>query len=215
MIGAVAAIMIVDRQIQTQGTWVITAQSNGLPIFDSDELGLKFGMTDQWFIVQYPCRSVVDGETFFIQAREDGAPVDYSFQLNNNQVLSTKGVCIAAQAKSAKPITRIRYGEISKRGLIWERETELSLPDTFKPMELSDAVWDRGIARGSGAELLVPAAGFARLFIRVGDHIELTPSDRRTVTAISSAGDARVIVLDGAPIRFAEASVPPLRIIRQ
>jgi hypothetical protein len=215
IIAAVAAIMIVDRQIQTQGTWVISAQNNGLPIFESDELGLKLHMTDQWFIVQYRCRSVRDDETFFIQADEDGADVDYSFPLTNHQVLSTKGVCIAAQAKSGKPITRLRFGEFSKRGLVWERDTPIALPETFKPEEVSNGIWDRGIARASGTDLLMAADGFGRLFIRVGDHIELSSSDRRTVTAISSMGNAKVIVVDGAPIRFAAGDIPPIKIVRQ
>ena len=119
-----------DRRIKTQGTWAITAHANGFPIFESEELGLQFRMTDQWFTVQYRCGSVSDSAQFLIQAYEAGTPVDYGFRLIDKQIISDKARCISVQAKSDRPISRMHFGEISRQGMIWERDTPISLPDS-------------------------------------------------------------------------------------
>jgi hypothetical protein len=80
---------------------------------------------------------------------------------------------------------------------------------------LSDANWDRGINRSSGTDLLVPADAFGRLFLKKGMDIELSPSDRRTITGIVSAGSSKVISVDGTPIKIGEAAIAPIRIIRK
>lgn len=215
IVSAFVAIYVADRKIKTQGTWAITAHANGFPIFESEELGLQFRMTDQWFTVQYQCRSVSDGDPFFIQAYEGSTPVEYGFRLIDKQVISDKARCISVQAKSDRPISRIHFGEISNRTMLWERDTPVVLPDAFTLEQLTNEDWDRGINRSSGTELLVPADEFGRLLIGKGDHIEFSSSDRRTITGISSAGNAKVISIDGAPIRVGGGSSPPIRIIRE
>jgi hypothetical protein len=215
IIGVIAGIHFADRRIKTQGTWAITAHANGLPIFESEELGLQFRMTDQWFTVQYRCGAVSDSVRFLIQAYEAGTPVDYGFRLIEKQIISNKDRCISVQAKSDRPISRMHFGEISRQGMIWERDTPISLPAAFTPEQFSDANWDRGISRASGTELLVPADEFGRLFIGKGDHIEFSSSDRRTITDIAAAGNSKVISVDGAPIRVGEGGLAPIRIIRK
>jgi hypothetical protein len=215
IIGAIVAVSVADRKIKTQGTWVIAAHANGFPIFESEELGLQFRMTDQWFTVQHQCNSVRDGEPFFIQAYEGNTLVDYSFRLIDKQIISDKARCISAQAKSDRPISRIHFGEFSKQGMVWERDTPISLPEALTLDRFSDQNWDRGISRASGTELLVPADEFGRLIIRKGDHIEVSASDRRTITGISSAGNSKVISLDGPPIRVRDGSIPSIRIVRE
>ena len=215
IIGVIAGIHFADRRIKTQGTWAITAHANGLPIFESEELGLQFRMNDQWFTVQYRCGSVSDGEQFLIQAYEGGTTVDYGFRLIDKQIISNKDRCISVQAKSDRPISRMHFGEISRQGMIWERDMPISLPAAFTPEQLSDADWDRGISRASGTELLVPVNEFGRLILKKGDHIEFSSSDRRTITGIASAGNSKVITIDGPPIRVGDGSIPPIRIIRE
>jgi len=215
VIGLIVGIKLADRRITTQGTWAITAHANGLPIFESEDLGLQFRMTDQWFTVQYRCGAVSDDTQFFIQAYEDSTPVDYGFRLIDKQIISAKTGCLSVQAKSDRPISRMHFGEISRQGMIWERDTPISLPAAFTPERFSDANWDRGISRASGTELLVPAEIFGHLFIGKGDHIELSSSDRRTITGVGSAGNSKVISVDGPPIRVGEGGLPPVRIIRK
>lgn len=215
VIGLIVGIKLADRRITTQGTWAITAHANGLPIFESEDLGLQFRMTDQWFTVQYRCGAVSDGTQFFIQAYEDSTPVDYGFRLIDKQIISAKTGCLSVQAKSDRPISRMHFGEISRQGMILERDTPISLPAAFTPERFSDANWDRGISRASGTELLVPAEIFGHLFIGKGDHIELSSSDRRTITGVGSAGNSKVISVDGPPIRVGEGGLPPVRIIRK
>jgi len=215
VIGLIVGIKLADRRITTQGTWAITAHANGLPIFESEDLGLQFRMTDQWFTVQYRCGAVSDDTQFFIQAYEDSTPVDYGFRLIDKQIISAKTGCLSVQAKSDRPISRMHFGEISRQGMIWERDTPISLPAAFTPQRFSDANWDRGISRASGTELLVPAEIFGHLFIGKGDHIELSSSDRRTITGVVSAGNSKVISVDGPPIRVGEGGLPPVRIIRK
>jgi hypothetical protein len=214
VIAAIAAVPIADRRIKTQGTWAIAAHANGFPIFESEELGLQFRMTEQWFTVQYRCSSVRDGEPFLIRAYEGDTLVNYDFVLIDKQIIADKFGCISALAKSDTPISQIHYGEFSK-GVIWERDTTISLPDAFTLEPLSDANWDRGINRSSGTDLLVPADAFGRLFLKKGMDIELSPSDRRTITGIVSAGSSKVISVDGTPIKIGEAAIAPIRIIRK
>ncbi|HEX3116128.1 MAG TPA: hypothetical protein VHQ48_11655 [Bradyrhizobium sp.] len=215
VIGLIVGIKLADRRITTQGTWAITAHANGLPIFESEDLGLQFRMTDQWFTVQYRCGAVSDDTQFFIQAYEDSTPLDYGFRLIDKQIISAKTGCLSVQAKSNRPISRMHFGEISRQGMIWERDTPISLPAAFTPQRFSDANWDRGISRASGTELLVPAEIFGHLFIGKGDHIELSSSDRRTITGVVSAGNSKVISVDGPPIRVGEGGLAPVKIIRK
>ena len=54
-VGLIVGIQVADKKIKTQGTWAIAAHAAGLSIFESEEVGLQFRMTDQFFTVQYRC----------------------------------------------------------------------------------------------------------------------------------------------------------------
>ena len=215
ILGVALAVYFADRTIETQGTWVIGSHADATPVFKSDELGVDFRMNDQWFILQYQCRIVGSGETFFIRIEEGNAAANYDFRLGDRQVFARKGECFSAEPKPDRRFSKIRYGQMSGQKVIWERETQFSFPDSFTPEQLTNADWDRGISRPAGTELLVPTENFAGLFIAVGDHIELSPSDRHTVKRIASFGPGTVIFLDGPPIRPAEGIVPSFKIIRE
>jgi hypothetical protein len=215
IVGAAVAIRVIDKKIETAGAWVITEHANAAPIFENPSLGIEFRMSNAWFTLLYPCSARPPNRLFQIDAEQDGKSVDYSFELNRNQVLASKGTCIAAQAKSDRPVTRLRFGETASGTQIWRREAAIALPDTFRPEPLSNADWDRGVKRGSGAELLVNDNDFGRLLIKKGDEVLISPTDRRTITAIISAGNSKVLTLDGALIGLAEGVDPVFGIVRK
>jgi hypothetical protein len=208
-------VYFADRTIETQGTWVIRSHADATPIFKSDELGVDFRMNDQWFIIQYRCGIVSSGETFFIRIDQGNAVANYDFRLGDRQVFARKGECFSAEPKTDRRFSKIHYGQMSGQKVVWERATQLSFPDSFTPEQFTNVDWDRGISRPAGTELLVSSENFAGLFIAVGDHLELSPSDRHTVKRISSFGVGTVIFLDGPPIRLAEGIVPRFKIVRQ
>jgi hypothetical protein len=214
LVGAVIALNLIDRKIETTGTWVINEQANAAPIFDSEQMGVDFRMSNEWFTVEYPCPADPANVTFKISAEQDGATVDYSFRMDANQVFRRKGTCIAAQSKSDRPVSRISFGEISKQGLIWQRDATIALPDTFKPQPLSNSDWDRGVSR-SRSELLLEGADFSRLLIKKGDEVRISSTDRRTIVSIASAGLSKVLMLEGAPIRLADGVAAEFGIIRK
>jgi hypothetical protein len=215
LVGAAVAIRVVDKKIETAGTWVITEHANAVPIFENPSLGIEFRMSNEWFTLLYPCSARPPNRLVQIYAEQDGKTVDYSFELGRNQVLASKGTCIAAQAKSDRPVTQIHLGETASGNQVWRRDATVSLPDTFKPEPLSNADWDRGISRASGLELLVSNNDFGRLLIKKGDRVLISPTDPRTITSIASAGNSEVITLDGTPIHLAEGVDPIFGIIRK
>lgn len=214
-IGAAVAIYFADRTIQTQGTWAVTEHASGAPIYESDDHSIDFRMTGQWFLVLYDCRIAGSGETFFVRADDGDEVRKYDFRLADRQVFSTKGRCVAAQAKTDQRFVTIRFGQMSDQRVIWERENQFTYPDTFAPQQLTNVDWDRGISRSTGTELLVLAENFASLFIRVGDQIELASSEPHRVKKISAGGPSTMIFLDGPPIRPTEGTVPSFKIIRE
>jgi hypothetical protein len=215
LVVAAVGIRLVDKKIETAGTWVITEHANAAPIFESTTQGIEFRMNNAWFTLLYPCSARPPDRRFDIAAEQDGQSVDYGFELDRNQVLSSKGTCIAAQAKSDRPITRIHFGEAFRRGGIWQRDATISLPDKFTPEPLTNEDWDRGVKRGAAAELLVNNSDFGRLLIKKGDEVSVSSTDRRTITAISSAGDSKILALDGAPIGFTGQGPPVFGIVRK
>jgi hypothetical protein len=215
LVGAAIAIRIVDKRIETAGTWVITEHANAAPIFESGSLGIEFRMSNAWFTLRYPCSARPPFRIFRIDAEQDGKTVDYEFEVGRNLVLSDKGTCIAAQAKSDRPIARIHFGELSNVGQVWQRDATISLPDRFKPEALSSEEWDRGVKRSSAPQLLLDDKNFGRLLIKSGDEVLISSTDRRTITSISSAGGLTVLTLDGAPIHLAEGDDPVFGIIRK
>lgn len=215
LVGAAVAIRVVDKKIETTGTWVIMEHANAVPIFESLSRGIEFRMNTDWFTLLYPCSARPPDRIFQIGAEQDGKTVDYDFEPGRNQVLSSKGTCIAAQAKSDRPITRIHFGEVSRAGQIWQRDAIISLPDTFSPGALSNEDWDRGVRRGSRPELYLDDNNFGRLLIKKGDHVLISAADKRTIISITSAGDSKVLTLDGAPIQLAREGTPEFGIIRK
>ena len=215
LLGAAVVIRVIDKNIETAGTWVITEHANAAPIFENPVLGIEFRMSNAWFTLLYPCSARPPNRLVQIAAEQDGKSIDYSFELYRNQVLASKGTCIAAQAKSDRPVTRIKIGETAGGVQVWRREATIALPDTFKPESVSNADWDRGVKRGSGAELLVNNNDFGRLLIKKGDQVLISQADPRTITAIASAGNSKVLTLDGAPIQLAEGANPVFGIVRK
>jgi hypothetical protein len=213
-VGALVALRQIDRRIETTGTWAITEHAGGVPIFESDSLGIELRMTNQWFTVSYPCREDPQDTMFDIHAEQDGATVDYSFPVNTNQVFAHKGKCLAARGKSDRPVSRIHFGETSRQSTVWQRDAAISLPDTFKPAHFTDADWDRGVNR-TAAELLMIGEDFGRLLIKTGDEVLISPTDQRMVTSILSFGTSKVVKLDGAPIHPPEGQTPSFGIIRK
>jgi hypothetical protein len=215
IVGTAIAVRAVDKKTETAGTWVITEHANAVPIFESGSLGLEFRMSNDWFTVQYPCSARPPDRIFAIEAEQDGKPVDYSFEVVRNQVLASGGKCVDAQPKTDRPVTRIKAGESGPQGVIWRRDVTISLPDTFKPEAVSNADWDRGVNRASGLQILVADSDFGQLLIKKGDEVQLSPTDRRIITAIGAAGISRVLTLDGAPIHLAEGDQPVFGITRK
>jgi len=215
LVGAAIAIRVVDKRIETAGTWVITEHANAAPIFESPSLGIEFRMSNDWFTLRYPCATRPPFRIFQIDAEQDGKMVDYEFEVGRNQVLSSGGTCIAARAKSDRPVTRIHFGELSNVGQVWQRDATISLPDTFKPEALTNEDWDRGVKRNSAPQLLLGSNDFGRLLIKRGDQVLISSTDRRTITSIASAGGLSILNLGGAPIHLAEGNDPVFGIIRK
>jgi hypothetical protein len=215
LVTAAILIRVVDKKTETAGTWVITEHANAFRIFENASLGIEFRMTTGWFTLLYPCSARPPDRIFQIDAEQDGKPVDYDFAINRNQVLSSKGTCIAAQAKSDRPIARIHFGEASRVGQVWQRDATISLPDTFSPGALSNQDWDRGVTRGSPPELYLDDSDFGRLLIKKGDQVLVSSTDKRAITSITAAGGAIVLTLDGAPIQLASEGTPAFGIVRK
>ena len=215
LVGAAIVIRVVDKRIETAGTWVITEHANAAPIFESPSLGIEFRMSNDWFTLRYPCSARPPFRIFQIGAEQDGKTVDYDFEVSRNQVLSSGGTCIAAQAKSDRPIAKIHLGELSNVGQVWQRDATISLPDTFKPAAISNEMWDRGVKRGSAPALALESDNFGRLLIKREDQVQISPNDRRTITAITLAYGFSILELDGAPIHLSEGDDPVFGIIRK
>lgn len=214
----VGAIYLADRRIQTEGTWVLSVHSKGIPLFESEDVGIEFRMTDQWFTVQYDCRVAASSEGFFIHAYEGDVLTRYDFKLGDKQIYAKKNKCFYAQAKADRPFSRINFGAMSKRAPLWEHEALVSIPDSFTLEQVTDAEWDHGVNRTTGTEFLLRADSFGRLFLKKGDHIQLSPSDQRAIVGISSDGPQgiyRKLSINGAPVKPADVNIAPIRIVRQ
>jgi hypothetical protein len=215
---AVAAIFLADRRIQTEGTWVLSVHSKAIPLFESEDLGIEFRMTDQWFTVQYDCRVAASSDSFFIDAYEGDELTKYDFKLRDKQIYEKKNKCFYAQAKANRPYSRINFGARSKQSLLWQHETLFSIPDSLTLEQVTDAEWDHGINRTTGTEFLLRSDSFLQLFLKKGDHIQLSPSDRRTIMEISSDGPQNVykkLSIDGTAVSAADVGNVPIKIIRQ
>jgi hypothetical protein len=212
---AVAAIYLSDRLMQSERTWVLSAHAKGIPLFESEDLGVEFRSSDQWFTVQYDCSVAASIDSFFIRAYEGDAPTDYSFNLRDKQIYKKKYKCFYAQAKADRPYSRVNFGAMSKRTLLWEREALISIPDSLTLEPFTDANWDHGINRSSGTEFLLPANSFGRLSLKKGDRLQLSSSDQRTIIGISSADPYKIVSIDGGPVKSADVGTAPIRIIRQ
>jgi hypothetical protein len=211
----IAAIYFSDWRTQTERTWVLSAHAKGVPLFESEDLGVEFRMADQWFTVQYDCGVAASIESFFVRAYEGEARTDYTFKLRDRQIYAKRNKCFYAQAKADRPYSRIEFGVTSTRAVVWEREALIPIPDSLTLEQLTDANWDHGINRSSGTDFLLRADSFGRLFLKKGDHLQLSSSDQRTVTGISSAGPYIIVSIDGAPVKSADAGIAPMKIIRQ
>lgn len=210
-----AAIYLADRLMQSERIWVLSIHAKGIPLFESQDLGVEFRMTDQWFTVQYDCGVAASIDSFFIRAYEGDAPADYGFRLKDKQIYAKRNKCFYAQAKADRPYSRIGFGAMSTRATFWEREALIQIPDSLTLEQLTDENWDHGINRSSGTEVLLRVDSFNRLFLRKGDRLQLSSSDQRTVTGISPLGPYTIVSVDGAPVKSADAGIAPIKIIRQ
>ena len=215
VVGAAGAIRLIDKKIETAGTWVITEHANAFPVFENPSLGIEFRMSNQWFTLLYPCSARPPGRTFEIRAEQDGKTVNYDFEETRKLVLSSGGRCIAARAKSGAPIARMHIGESSAVGRSWNCDVSVALPDTLSPAAFSNAEWDRGVGRGQTAELMLDNDVFGRLLIKTGDGVLVSPTDQRTIVSTGSFGDSKVLKLDGAPIRVPPGQTPVFGIDRK
>ena len=66
---AAGAIRLIDKKIETAGTWVITEHANAFPVFENPSLGIEFRMSNQWFTLLYPCSARPPKRTFEIRGR--------------------------------------------------------------------------------------------------------------------------------------------------
>jgi hypothetical protein len=214
----IAAIWLADRRIQTEGIWVLSVHSKAMPLFESEDLGIEFRMTDQWFTVQYDCRVAASSTGFFIHAYEGGVVTEYGFDLRDKKIYEKKNKCFYAQPKADRPFSRIDFGALSKASTLWEHDASIIIPDSFMLEQVTDAEWDHGVNRTSGRELLVRADAFGKLFLKAGDQIQIAGSPRRTITRIASDGPQNVyknLSIDGAAVSAADAGAAPIRIFRQ
>lgn len=211
---AIGAIYVSDRLTQAERAWVVSMHSKGIPLFEGDDLGIQFRMTDQWFTIQYDCdvAALIDG--FLINAYEGDASTDYSFKLADRLVYTRNYKCFYAQPKADRPFTRIAFGAMSKGTPVWQRETPIAIPDSMTLDQRTDAEWDHGILRSTGAELLLPEDNFLRLFLRKGDRLQFGSSGQRTITGISTVGPFKWLAVD-APVKLADVGDVPIKIIRQ
>ena len=175
IVGTAVAIRLVDKKIETAGTWVITEHANAFPVFENPSLGIEFRMSNQWFTLLYPVFRPAARANIRDQGRAGRQDGRLQFRGDRNQVLSSGGKCIAAQAKSDAPITHIHFGENSSKGPIWNRDVTISLPDTFSPAAFTNAEWDRGVSRGPTPELMLDTDYFGRLLIKTGDQVLISP----------------------------------------
>jgi hypothetical protein len=210
----IAAIWLADRRIQTEGTWVLSVHSRAMPLFESEDLGIEFRMSNQWFTVQYDCRVAASSTGFFIHAYEGGVRTEYGFDLRDKKIYEKKNKCFYAQAKADRPFSRIDFGALSKGSTLWEHDASIAIPDSFTLDQVTDAEWDHGVNRTSGTELLVRADSFLRLFLRKGDRLQLASSGQRTITGISTVGPFKWLAID-APVKLADVGDAPIKIIRQ
>jgi hypothetical protein len=215
IVGTGIAIRVVDKNIETAGTWAITEHANAFPIFESSALGIDFRMSNDWFTLQYPCSGRPPQRIFVIKAMQDGKLVNYDIDVVRDQVFSEKGKCIAALAKSDRLVTEIYFGEGSKEGVSFHRSATISAPDTLMPEAVSNADWDRGINRESGTEILLAGSDFDRLMIKKGDGVQISPTDRRIIVSIEAVGPSRMLTLDGSPIHLADGVTPVFGIVRK
>ena len=215
IVGTAIAIRVVDKKTETKGTWAITEHTNAAPIFESSSLGLEFRMSNDWFTVLYRCSDASQDRRFEIEAEQDGKAVNYSFEVYRNQVLASGNKCIGAQAKSNRPVSRIHFGESGNKGAIWQRDATISMPDSFTPEALTNDDWDRGVSRNAPPRLLLADSDFVRLLIKKGDQVQISSTDSRTITSVSSDGGATVLKLDGAPISLDAGATTAFGIIRK
>jgi hypothetical protein len=211
----VAAIYVSDRLLQTEKTWVVAAHAKGIPLFESQDLGVEVRMADQWFTLQYDCGVAASVDGFFVRAYEGDTRTDYIFKLSDRQVYAKNHKCFYAQAKADRPYSRVSFGATSAHNLIWERDALIPIPDALTLEPLTDANWEHGVNRSSGTEFLLRTDFFGRLFLKKGDHLQISSSDQRAVTAILSLGPYTTVSVDGAPVKSADAGIAPIRIIRQ
>lgn len=121
-----AVIMMLDRNVDAKGVWVLQAHARGTPIFADRDIGVDFRMGEDWFTVEYDCRQVSPQDVFVLRAFDGEAASDYDFRLRERAVATPgTGKCYYAQPRRPGRVTRVEFGLNSDRRMIWHREAVL------------------------------------------------------------------------------------------
>jgi len=211
----VALVFVLDRRIDSKGTWVLQAHAHGTRLFADADIGVDLRMTDNWFTVEYACDRTSPSDVFLLRTTNAGAETNYDFRLVERSVTATAtGKCYYAQAKSRSPFTRLEVAIQSGRRIEWHREIDFAVRDAFTPDALTDANWDHGLLRSTGKELLLKTDDFLPLSLHVGDILEFAASGQRKLAAVDFSGPYVRLQLEGASLT-ADDVKGAVKIVRQ
>jgi hypothetical protein len=212
----VVLVVVLDRRIDTRGTWILQAHAHGTPVFADADIGVDMRMTDTWFTVEYLCDRTAPSDVFKLRTTSAGKETNYDFRLAEHKVTSIGNwKCYYAQAKGRSPFTRLDIGLESDRRTIWHREINFTVRDVFTIDALTDANWDHGLLRSNDKELLLKTQDFLPLSLHVGDVLEFAASGPRKVASLDFSVRLYVrVALEGAPLT-AEDARAPVKIVRQ
>jgi hypothetical protein len=216
IVATVVLVLVLDRRIDTRGTWILRAHAHGTPVFADADIGVDMRMTDSWFTVEYLCDRTAPPDVFKLRAINAGKETNYDFRLAEHEVTSIGNwKCYYAQAKGRSPFTRLDIGLESGRRIVWHREINFTVRDEFTMDAFTDVNWDHGLLRSTGKELLLKMQDFLPLALHVGDVLEFAASGPRKVASFDFAIRPYVRVeVEGAPLT-AEDTKAPVKIVRQ
>lgn len=205
IVATVALILVLDRRIDSAGMWVLRAHAHGTPVFTDAEIGVDLRVTDTWFTVEYVCDRASPTDVFLLRTTNAGAETNRDFRFADRKITAAvNGKCYYAQAKERSPFTRLNIGLQSGRRIVWNREINFTVPDTFTIDTLTDQNWDHGLLRSTGMELLLKMEDFVRLSLHVGDVLELTGSAQRRIASLDFVAQYVRVGIEGPAITVEE-----------
>jgi hypothetical protein len=201
IVATVALVFVLDRRIDSKGSWVLQAHAHGTRLFADADISVDLRMTDTWFTVEYACDRTSPSDVFLLRTTTAGAETNYDFRLIERSVTATaNGKCYYAQAKSRSPFTRLEVGFQSGRRIEWHREIGFTVRDAFMVDALADSNWDHGLLRSTGKELLLKIDDFLPLSLHVGDALEFAASGQRKLASVDFSGPYVRLQLEGASL---------------